>query len=99
MNDYIKREDAIKSVIEENLVGGIEAFEADRDTCCPTEWFDCLRDCVSTLEGLPSADVVEVVRCEDCKWWSKYMNYICGRMCEETKPKDYCSYGERHDNE
>ena len=45
---------------------------------------DCVRD-------TPTADVVSVVRCKDCrnrfeKNWSK---------CRGRKPDDYCSDGER----
>lgn len=29
---------------------------------------------IKMIEDLPSADVVEVVRCKDCKWW--YDRYI-----------------------
>ena len=27
---------------------------------------DCLRDCIDLLDSIPAADVVEVVRCENC---------------------------------
>lgn len=59
----------------------------------------------------PTADVVEVVRCRDCLWWSdKGLDPIlnrrdgkCGRPLGEyidsvdfgTCENDYCSYGER----
>ncbi len=48
---------------------------------------------------ITTADVVEVVRCKDCK--HTYFLYSCGRyMCEKgcgaTKSEnDFCSYGER----
>lgn len=48
----------------------------------------------------PAADVVEVVRCKDCKYWEKGKDYepYCnhwGNMMTETKEDDFCSYGER----
>lgn len=52
--------------------------------------------------NVPTADVVEVVRCKDCKW------LIVGGLCcknikggghKKLNPDDYCSYGERKDGE
>ncbi len=43
------------------------------------------------LASQPTADVVEVVRCKDCKYWN---NGDCYRI-ELTRPTDFCSYGER----
>ena len=46
---------------------------------------DAIVDC-------PTADVVQVVRCKDCKYFSE--NQYCGVLgfCE---PNEYCSRGER----
>lgn len=44
----------------------------------------------------PSADVVEVVRCKDCK---KFRNNICRKFMICTELTDYCSYGERKETE
>lgn len=42
------------------------------------------------LQGLPTADVVEVVRCKDCKHRNS------GRMsCQGRHPDWYCPKGER----
>ena len=53
---------------------------------------------------IPSADVVEVVRCKDCKWYEKGKSYTpyCNNvknLFEEMEPFDYCSYGERRGEE
>lgn len=43
-----------------------------------------------------AADVVEVVRCKDCKWCSQ--SGLCNLYISFTpsmKPDDFCSYGER----
>ena len=45
------------------------------------------------VESIPAADVVEVVRCSQCKHW--YQG-DCYRL-ELSRPDDYCSYGERKD--
>ena len=40
-----------------------------------------------------SADVVEVVRCKDCKFFKREVCPLAN--IEEPQPNDYCSYGER----
>ena len=52
-----------------------------------------LTDLEDYLAGIPTADVVEVVRCKDCKHWN---NGDCYRL-ELSLPSDFCSYGERSD--
>lgn len=55
---------------------------------------------IDQIKQMPTADVVEVVRCKDC------VHYNDGHCIEfpisgdawayaETKPNDFCSYGER----
>jgi hypothetical protein len=73
--------------------------------------FDCIEviyveDLKSVINNMPIADVVEVVRCKDCKYQDD-----CDRQVEHTKRDyilekyittyehvDYCSYGERKTN-
>ena len=52
----------------------------------------------NVINSLPSADVVEVVRCKDCKWFNDIGCSI--RIVDDSdKPteNDYCSFGERKD--
>ena len=56
---------------------------------------------VAEIDWQPTADVVEVVRCKDCKHFGKDLGYgkhDCKKYempyCLET---DYCSYGERRE--
>lgn len=83
MNDYIKRED-----VEQIF----------------TKW--CHQEQISVmfcdvimrrLQQLPSADVVEVVRCKDCKYRKKVLNCSYGECmysaCMVTD-NDFCSNGE-----
>ena len=46
------------------------------------------------IAGIPTADVVEVVRCKDCEFFSPKTD-IC--RCHDTPiyEDDFCSYGER----
>lgn len=67
---------------------------------------------VSTIENAPTADVVEVVRCKDCKHWNNegydpILESAWGECqksfddyhCCETTEDDYCSYGEKERKE
>lgn len=76
MTDYIKREDAIA---EFTTNGSATVYGIDK-----------CKAIVSRLQLVPSADVVEVVRCKDCK---RYGGICLGLQNEES----YCSYGERAD--
>lgn len=59
-------------------------------------------DLVDAFADVPSADVMEVVRCKYCKYWQDnnggYPHKEC-RWNENETPNtdDYCSYGERID--
>lgn len=52
------------------------------------------------MEKIPTADVVEVVRCKDCKY--SFDAIMGGLWCEHpdkimplgSNPYDFCSYGE-----
>ena len=52
----------------------------------------------SAIASLPTADVVEVVRCKDCKHWSRVFG--CYRIKKSLfnlpfEANGFCSYGER----
>ena len=67
------------------------------------------------IKPVPAADVVEVVRCKDCGWWneddSAGWGHLGNNVCacayfsnEDgytvfTQPDDYCSRGEREEDE
>lgn len=63
-------------------------------------------DVLTCIYTAPAADVVEVVRCKDCKYrangWSN--ESFCGKRVggmsatAELKDDDFCSYGERRDD-
>ncbi|MGN1134715.1 MAG: hypothetical protein ACI4SF_00670 [Oscillospiraceae bacterium] len=64
----------------------------------------------NALQAIPAADVVEVVRCKDCKWYkeSKLLapNKFCFRLKDRNgdpigynfAPDEFCSFGERKGN-
>lgn len=59
---------------------------------------------VVKLYTMPTADVVEVVRCKDCRYWQEYQEgHYPNELCpwdknETTDEDDYCSYGERRED-
>lgn len=95
MPRYIDAEKA-KEVIK---MLGKAAIEDGRRTLDP------VGDIVSLAKGIdmiPAADVQEVIRCKDCKFWDGdgYCEGIQnGLIREYTKPDDFCSYGERKKSE
>ncbi len=56
-------------------------------------------DIRSNIQGLPIADVVEVVRCKDCKHYNKEFHFKdegwCVNNLYTAKDEHFCSYGER----
>ena len=58
----------------------------------------------SAIKNTPTADVVEVVRCKDCKYWGGITyGFVCRNFSGiDTKicmgADHYCSYGERKDD-
>ena len=65
-------------------------------------------DC-NDIARFPTVDAVEVVRCEDCKHWQPIHEHIPHWECQifcgayehgyPTNADDFCSYGERKDND
>lgn len=54
---------------------------------------------MSAIRELPTADVVEVVRCEDCKYWDNRFDVMVCNLTDGMKgASDYCSYGERRED-
>ena len=93
MSDYIKREDAIKAVAN-NYWHGTEC--------------ECYAFAHKALDGIKSANVVQVVRCKDCRHWCEMQNLTgaCLRLCAidgalwmGTDATDFCSFAERKDDE
>ena len=65
---------------------------------------DIAKAVIRIIDRQPTADVVEVVRCKDCKWAEQVMigqcvNWICKCpwMFERYVRDGFCSCGERRD--
>lgn len=66
----------------------------DADSLC--EGRVCNDNVVIAARCAPTVDAVEVVRCKDCKYWICAINDCHSRG---MKQNDFCSYGERKDND
>ena len=80
--------EAVKAVIKKRL-GTLDLFESRFN---------------ADIDAMPTADVVEVVRCKDCQYWDSGKR---GANCEHitsglfVTPRDgmgFCSYGERRND-
>ena len=88
-DEYIRRSDALK---------GVELFQCG--------WAEIEAVQTDYIERLPAADVAPVVRCKDC---NHYDMGVCLKIYSDgsvhpaawqsRKPEDFCSYGERKDND
>lgn len=99
MSDYISRESALEALDE------LERTSRHNSVL----WPDHVEECREALRSIPAADVVEVVRCKDCKH-SKHW-YRDKRLCRlwygEEKPPapidvfddGFCNYGERREED
>lgn len=101
MSEYIDRELAEKIFWEEQqeLLKWKRYHQFDKDEKAV---YDRLEDYQDKIKALPTADVVEVVRCKDCKYYkqnpySPDEDMMCMCWCDwlPTDPDDFCSYGER----
>ena len=100
MDEYIKREDAI------DLFWAIDPENDGNDGCmivlkCGN--YDS-NEIEAMLSALPAAEVAEVVRCKDCRYYqdakaNKKGFLICPASGMEITETDYCSYGARMDKE
>ena len=89
-DEYISKADAITAACKGFCHPGVRCPE----TPC--------REQTKYLRDLPSADVVQVVRCKDCEHYyfadnriPQEQRYVCEISGEIWKPDSFCSYGER----
>lgn len=95
MAEYIERE-ALRLAYEKSAkndnhrIEGASAIHAQEH-----------RHILHILDRQPAADVVEVVRCKDCKYRSYDYDCVGNHLCEKRgnryycEDNDFCSYGER----
>ena len=83
MDEYIKREDALKAV---NYAGPRE-----RASLVDV----ALMVAYTKINRIPAADVVEVVRCKDCKHCERGICYYPKVRYVSHDKNHFCGYGER----
>lgn len=68
--------------------------------CCHPKQMKGVLMAMSKIDSAPAADVVEVVRCKDCKhlMFSDMYGECSQAHMGIVRPDDFCSYGERKDN-
>ncbi len=98
-DDYIKRDDTLKAMDTWDKFGcdGHGRLVPYTEEYVPYVKFD---DMMKAVEGQPSADVVEVVRCKDCKWFNRFGCAVeIVDFTDRPTENDYCSFGERRTDE
>ena len=99
MSEYIERNEVLKAMDTWDKFGythtGAFIRNPYTDDYVPYVHYEDMVKCISNM---PAADVVEVVRCKDCKWnKSTPHNPICSN---DDMPKDvgfFCADGERRE--
>ena len=92
MSEYIDRGELL-NIINKNVA------EAHNERCAQL---------LEAILSAPTADVVEVVRCKDCKFATEYCHGDFDCQCPHTpwasdeytipcKANDFCTYGERRE--
>ena len=106
MDDYIKRSDAVHALCK-------AVHKDDGEIPCENQTASCLWnrtrvcDYAREIDALPSADVVEVVRCKDCRHGDDYyhegdcycLNPKWGLRYFGGSWEFYCADAERKDGE
>lgn len=91
MAEYIERQ---------KLINAIPIVNEDKQISL----YGAVADFIVIASSIPTADVVEVVRCKDCKFFGKNRPYRDNKLpfafCDKfhhniTTDDDFCSYGER----
>lgn len=55
---------------------------------------------IKFIRSIPTADVMEVLRCKDCKFFCRENRCYCGEFGGIVTEEDFCSRGKReHENE
>lgn len=95
MPEYIEREALIEDIGETVL------FSVRKGVRLPTPEMRGANNVIDRIKSAPTADVVEVVRCKDCYYYSENRG-ICINTAVITnfyrctvKPNEYCSHGKR----
>ena len=90
--EYIERKALLQDIVE-TVVFSTKTGERNLE-------IEGARKVIGRIQAMPTADVVEVVRCKDCRLrsteeCSMYYRCNCGEQHTWEIDNDFCSYGER----
>ena len=96
MAEHVEREALLQDISETVLFtvrGGAEL---------PTPEMRGANKVIDRIKSAPAADVVEVVRCKQCRYWEKGENdteqwEYCHLLCRDMDADDYCCLGAKMD--
>jgi hypothetical protein len=96
MDDYISRKDAIETI--HKTIYEIFGYQDGKVFTDTDELLLMVNKLLcKKIREIPAADVVKVIRCKDCKAWSRYgdtgMGY-CDLSGINWHDNDFCCYGE-----
>ena len=94
MDRYLKSDDVLKTLRHLLYETALNQFDFDVSDV----YEDIAKNRLETwVDLIPTAEVVEVVRCKDCKHYRDSFPYdTCdGFDAKATDEEDFCSYGER----
>ena len=101
MAEYIEREPLLESLREsyETLKLIRNELKYEKAIALEDAQLITFMECILRVKEQPTADVVPVVRCKDCKYSyfvKSCSKYECKKGCGTLKySNDFCSYGER----
>ena len=93
----------LKMINQQPTADVVEADKAQKEI---DYWHDKAQSYEQTILklSLNKADVVEVVRCKDCKYWDNTTKWaVCTKWSADpyeqatTEKNDFCSYGEKNE--
>ena len=86
-----------KRLIDANaLEKDMRAYADNKAYCGHIELANGILKAVGRIDEAPTVDAVEVVRCENCRWW-KTKACIYHLHGVDRKSNDFCSDGDRKD--
>lgn len=103
MAEYIDREALLKAYLDLALAKSKAAKVRKGAAFFQGDLFPMVelteKEWVRLINAAPTADVVEVVRCKDCKHWEDGWLGYCTKCHTAMNYDNFCSYGERRDND
>ena len=60
--------------------------------------FEAITELIERMGAIPAAEVVQVVRCKDCRYWKAEVCYVNENPID-SGATFYCAYGERKEGE